>query len=105
MGVYIKGMVMPDNCMKCILRVRDKNKSWCLVSGKRLARPLLEIMPSGCPLIEVPEPHGRLIDESKYFEIVNQQDTDPKYNSYSDINDILLDAFDKVPTAIEVEGK
>ena len=67
MGVYIKGMVMPDNCMKCILRVRDKNKSWCLVSGKRLARSLLEIMPSGCPLIEVPEPHGRLIDADAYY--------------------------------------
>lgn len=43
MGVYIKGMDMPKNCGECFV-------------GNRA------ICSKHCPLTEVPEPHGRLID-------------------------------------------
>ena len=65
MGIYIKGRkYMPENCAMCPLCHRnfDGNetrlacyalKKWCDENIDRL---------SDCPLVEVPEPHGRLID-------------------------------------------
>lgn len=47
MGVYIKGMKMPESCDACFLPLR-----YCDYAMK----------PKGnCPLVEIP-PHGRLID-------------------------------------------
>lgn len=51
MGVYIKGMEMPKSCAGCFLRVGQCSK-----------RIYMENRPSDCPLTEVPEPHGELID-------------------------------------------
>lgn len=78
MGVYIKGMKMPKSCSNCLFFVdglydaNDEPCSACLAKEDN--------SPSGCgyweidgidhttgrmhfcPLVEVPEPHGRLID-------------------------------------------
>ena len=55
MGVYIKGIGMPQNCDECPLN------STC---GYSLHMPLYhtEKRHDDCPLIEVSESHGRLID-------------------------------------------
>lgn len=59
MGVYIKGMEMPKSCLFCWLnsmkqcRATGGDVTWAIATRKRR---------DGCPLIEVPEPHGRLID-------------------------------------------
>ena len=50
MSVLIKGMEMPKQCGGCPLR------------GVCKQRIYIEHRPKGCPLIEVPTPHGRLID-------------------------------------------
>lgn len=69
MGVYIKGMEMPESCYYCPFRQGSFGKfpihrAMCMVTG--------EVMPvdeeniqhdQPCPLVYVP-PHGRLIDES-----------------------------------------
>ena len=87
MGIYIKGL--DKDLLHTIL------KSWDF-----------DYQEDGrWELVVVTEPHGRLIDEDKYWEIVNQQDTDPKYSSYRDINCILLDAWNDTPTVIEAEDR
>lgn len=48
MSVLIKGMDMPKNCGKCFIG----DRSLCA---------------NGCPLVEVPTPHGRLLDEKEVF--------------------------------------
>lgn len=48
MSILIKGMEMPKNCAKCLL------KASCI------HRIYMGVRPSDCPLIELP-PHGRLI--------------------------------------------
>lgn len=92
MGVYIKDMEMPKRCAGCFLRVGQCSK-----------RIYMENRPSDCPLVEVPEPHGRLIDadafekENAYFwerDFVN-----PKYE------DTLADLVNAAPTIIEAEGE
>ena len=56
MGVYID-MEMPDNCDKCKIRYG----MFCPV----LNRFIDEGRRHNCPLAEIPEPHGRLIDADK----------------------------------------
>ena len=48
-------------------------------------------MKAGCPLIEVPEPHGRLIDADKILK-------ENKYNGIMDVYKIAI-----APTIIEAE--
>ena len=50
MSVLIKGMETQKNC------------GWCPLRGSCVHRIYMECRPEDCPLIEVPEPHGRLID-------------------------------------------
>lgn len=60
MAVLIKGMEMPENCNKCPLSVNG----YCVVSPKRANGDALSRHETTlwCPLVEVPTPHGRLID-------------------------------------------
>ena len=51
MSVLIRGMEMPERCGMCFLRVGDCKQ-----------RIYMEQRPKACPLIEIPTPHGRLID-------------------------------------------
>ena len=56
MGIYIKGITMPKNCMECPF---SDHEAWCLIPGdpkKRYYCPTKEIS-EDCPLVEVPEPH------------------------------------------------
>ena len=66
MGVYIKGMEIPQNCDECPLN------SMC---GYSLHMPLYhtEKRHDDCPLIEVPDPHGRLIDADALVEDLKRQ--------------------------------
>jgi hypothetical protein len=69
MGVYIKGMEMPKNCMLCPFCVEEAdpaNGEMCMVTGK-LMPPCNRERLDDCPLVPVP-PHGRLIDADALAE-------------------------------------
>ena len=68
MSVLIKGMEMPKSCEDCDLCTSD---GYCIATGGDSLWDALpegaEYFPTGwkyegCPVIEVPAPHGRLID-------------------------------------------
>lgn len=60
MSVLIKGMEMPKNCWECSLSdVDDDYGRCCLFSGIACLNIGRQ---DNCPLVEVKEPHGRLID-------------------------------------------
>lgn len=70
MGVYIEGMEMPDSCNHCFV-----TPGCCPAVRKRIKsdKPGYKWIPANyrhedCPLIEVPEPHGRLINEDALCE-------------------------------------
>ena len=75
MGVYIKGMEMPDSCDVC--RFSDWSNlhqtACCMILEYR---PCFRDYSSEykirisdlCPLVEVPTPHGDLIDRQKLLE-------------------------------------
>ena len=61
MSVLIKGMKMPEHCIDCPLK-NDEDE--CVVQDFQPWKDW-EDMRKGCPLVEVPTPHGRLIDGSE----------------------------------------
>lgn len=63
MGVYIKGMEMPKTCRDCeYCWVRKGMKNCDAKYGLPIGNRWDIERASFCPLIDVPEPHGRLID-------------------------------------------
>ena len=71
MSVIVKGMEMPTDCRKCILYEHQKYTGlpFCKAVDKRLAddyKPRsYDERPDWCPLVELPERHGRLIDKDR----------------------------------------
>lgn len=57
MSVLIKGMNMPKNCTLCFMR--DNFHDYC---------PYEQTKERDCPLIEVPTPHGPLMDARAFYE-------------------------------------
>ena len=82
MSVLIRGMKMPKNCLTCKLRGdgSDSKYIWdCPFTGLEYTREEGETRRlDDCPLIEVPAPHGRLIDADavakRVLGSVNQED-------------------------------
>ena len=112
MSIFIKGMEMPESCDKCRFCVNgftDEAPMYeCGVQSYDNVSVLVEsggkpfdFRPDWCPLIEVPTPHGRLVDiksvEDRKFTTV-----DNEYERWW--NGALDSVVDNAPTVIEVEG-
>ena len=128
MSILIKGEAMPKNCGDCPLCAFTADEKryigYCNTSDDDYYCKLLDRfmeydedgggvailgMPDDCPLVEIPEPHGRLIDAATVEESIccHEQDI---INSYSDYpygyNDGISCAAAEVedaPTVIEAE--
>lgn len=86
MSVLVKGMKMPENCKECMssdLRTTIKCTEWTEISAGRRENERAW----SCPLVELPEKHGDLID----------RDALPR-----DVMD--FDVWN-APTVIEAEGE
>ena len=74
MGVYIKGMEMPDGCYYCPFRQGSfgrvpPHRAMCMVTGEVMPVDEKNIQHNQpCPLVPVP-PHGRLIDIDAPYQI------------------------------------
>lgn len=73
MGVCVKGMYLPPSCYFCPMT----NEGFYLCKAnnpyKQLEDDCEERRPNWCPLIEIPEPHGRLIDADALVEDLKHQ--------------------------------
>ena len=91
MGVYVKNMEMPRDCMECPF---SDNEEWCLIPG---------VISEHCPLVEVPEPHGKLVE---FIDVTTYEDDD---SGTEEVN--LGEAFAayfkmrEAKPVIEAEGK
>ena len=60
MSVLIRGMQIQDNCKECRMRT---DYDFCSAMPKEFCGYTNDIRrPDWCPLVELPEKHGRLID-------------------------------------------
>ena len=102
MSVLIRGMEMPKNCAEC--------KMWCICECLNEFEDFESICDAvedgdlvrdkNCPLVEIPTPHGRIIDVSTVEEI-RFHDAD----GYHVINgEQLCELEIDAPTVIEAEG-
>ena len=103
MSILIKGMRMPENCIKCPMQFGGM----CYVmpadvDESRVAPTVEEAVKQGkpewCPLVEVKEPHGRLIDGDAL-----QCKVDDIGLGYYEVLGVTEDTIDSAPTIIEAE--
>ena len=113
MSVLVKGMKMPKNCFEC------KIKSWqecynvysCPFTGIIYLSNMSKGRKDGCPLVGVPENHGRLVDidelSRKMYRDAYETDTDlQKWESGCWIRYKLFEKNrDAAQTVIEAEGE
>lgn len=99
MSVLIKGMEMPTSCDSCrIMEFEDTNcveEFYCGCPIVFKAHPQgVDHRPDYCPLIEVPEPHGRLIDADAIpYKKIMYDDDDFYYG-------VTKPYIDRIPTVI-----
>lgn len=55
MSIFIKGLDPPENCCECYL-------TFCPIYQFADSK-----IPDNCPIVEVPTPHGNLIDEDEVY--------------------------------------
>lgn len=92
MGVYVKDMEMPQKCGTCDFRVNDFT---CLASSGAVLKVLYK-RPDWCPLVEVKEPHGRLLDEIRVLRLLA---SGWEANEYPSAENVYA-----IPAVIEAEG-
>lgn len=118
MSVLIKGASLPEDCPVCPMAYWNAGGSFTgcnAVSGKKFAMDDADYRngsgrPTWCPLVEVPTPHGRLIDADKLFTWFDG-DSLAKYpiGDAKQYNTIMyyevFGEIDDAPTVIEAEGE
>ena len=105
MGIYIKGLKAPENCCDC-RRIGWSNLRQvyiCDVYDKPIAKLATDCstgIPEWCPITNVPEPHGDLIDRDAL-----EADILPEWNGlYVPDNAYSEKLIYNAPTVIEAEG-
>ena len=100
MGIYVKYMEMPEGCVTCYLKHDCCDFKQQISSGNIIK--YIDKRLDACPLIEVTEPHGRLIDESQIKTVYGEAMT-TRYQGYISRTEKITHT--DAPTIIESEGK
>lgn len=113
MSVIVKGMDMPERCSECelydVMAQNKKAVEFCRFNMRPL--PDDEERASWCPLVPLPEKHGRLIDADKAVKRFRGAQKTQKDDSKSSGwichgLEIAIDIISSTdfPTIIEAEG-
>lgn len=94
MSVIVRGMEMPEDCFSC----RLKEEGFCNLTDE-VANDIYK-RNDDCPLIELPEKHGRLIDERVAYDKIAEQEG----GYYMDMDGVGC-GLEETPTVIEAEGE
>ena len=96
MSIIVKGMQMPKNCAECPVALSGK---YCRINKTHTTYIKLPIRPDHCPLVELPEKHGRLIDADELKTAF------PRCDNNMDIKIASVRAtINHMPSIIETEG-
>lgn len=98
MSILIKGMDMPISCEKCPLCY----DYLCCSIDNSLHMFLYNRHP-GCPLIEIPTPHGRLIDASELDKCWEEKEDISEDVDYKILYKCVLAISKYAPTILEAE--
>ena len=99
MSVLVRGMEMSKGCGYCDLCTSDGD---CIATGGDSLWDALpegaEYFPTGwkyegCPLVEVPAPHGRLIDADKLMRDISEYHvSEEKFQHWVDVQPTVIEA-------------
>lgn len=110
MSVIIKGMKMPKSCDSCdLIQFDDEGlEAHCPLSPYyRWCGTPPDYRPEGCPLVEIPTPHGRLIDADALLRVIEENSYRLRGVTNSTENGMFLtgirQAIGEAPTIIDVE--
>ena len=100
MSVLIKGMKMPEKCGLCDLFHAESPMHCTVVKWhKTVGAPYGMPRPEWCPLIALPDHHGRLIDENEVRTVMNWLLTQPQRPTWND----LYHSIQEMNAVIEAE--
>ena len=115
MAVIVKGMEMPKDCRECLMQVYySSGKTWCKSVDRLLSEDYKPIpfdgKPDWCPLVALPEKHGRLIDADALMDIFADRlvKVSGRYGIDSAVAGAVSGAMkllDAQPTVIGTEGE
>ena len=110
MAVLIEGMEMPTSCRRCDFSQPDGCGFFCpITTGKPVVDSLTHSRHTRCPLVPVPEQHGRLIDADAMFkdicDSINEMTAIGVAVDGQWLWDKLNDALKNAPTIIPASGK
>ena len=106
MSVLIRGLEIPKNCSECPVALSGK---YCRINKTHTTYIKLPMRPEHCPLVELPEHHGRLIDADRLMRTYEDrlEKVADRYGIDSSEAGILSGAMKLLmiePTIIEAEG-
>ena len=103
MGIYINGMEMPKCCDDCWALDEDGDYPRCRITEEQRGYTfnIRERKMSKCPLTEMPEPHGRLIDADALVEVAEQYELEGGTFCIDSVEDLYAWLYDDAPTVIE----
>jgi hypothetical protein len=90
MSVLIKGMRIPKNCAECPVALSGK---YCRINQTHTTFVKLPMRPDHCPLVELPEHHGDLVD-------VNEIRWDDHYDSDGNLSKYKVAYSDEMPDPV-----
>lgn len=99
MGIYIKGMALPKDCWECqMFGTWEVGKFSCFFGAKVKD---IDIRAIDCPLVEIPTPHGRLIEENKV--VSRMVDSYANAGLHSEDYKKVCKYISQAPTILEAE--
>ena len=96
MSLIIKGSIMPLMCEEC--PCYDCDDYSCKATGRGVIEYRYDGRPDNCPLVEIPTPHGDLVDRDDLIDEINRVTFVKRYD-YNVAYNIVTDA----ETIIEAE--
>lgn len=115
MSIIVRGMEMPTDCRECPMQVYySSGKTWCKSTDRVLSEDYKPIpydgIPNWCPLVELPEKHGRLVDADELWKKMSKytDNEGAKFPYVDDDSMIHRDSacfmIENADTIIEAEG-
>ena len=104
MSVIVRGMEMPESCEECRMLT---DAGFCSAKPKDFcgyASDFFLIRPDWCPLVEIPEKHGDLIDREVVKQAVYHHLSIKGEENLLPAEKSIFGNLIKAPTIIEAEG-
>lgn len=103
MSVLIKGIEMPEKCGSCDLFHAESPMHCTVVKGhKTVGAPYGVPRPDWCPLVALPDTHGRLVDvDALIIDLMNRGLESVQTDDWAEIQQTVMEQ----PTIVEAEDE